>query len=44
VADRMKARLDRFRGRSGDSDEHDAGSGGEAPPVAEADKPRLAGS
>ena len=44
VADRMKARLDRFRGRSGDSDEHDAGSGGTAPPVAEADKPRLAGS
>ncbi|MFY0522978.1 efflux RND transporter permease subunit [Archangium gephyra] len=44
VADRMKVRLDRFRGRSGDSDEHDAGSGGEAPPVTEADKPRLAGS
>ena len=44
VADRMKARLARLRGGSGDSDEHGSGSGGESPPVAEAEKPRLAGS
>jgi hypothetical protein len=44
VADRMKERLGRLRGGSRDSDEHDSGSGGESPPVAEADKPRLAGS
>ncbi|QRN93025.1 efflux RND transporter permease subunit [Archangium violaceum] len=41
VADRMKARLDRRRGR----DEHGSGSGGEGTPLAGGEeKPRLAGS
>ncbi|MFE8598399.1 efflux RND transporter permease subunit [Archangium violaceum] len=44
VADRMKARLGRLRGGSGDSDEHGSGSGGESVPVVEEEKPRLAGS
>ncbi|WP_257446172.1 efflux RND transporter permease subunit [Archangium lipolyticum] len=42
VADRMKTRLDRRRGRG--SDEHGSGSGGEGVPLAESEKPRLAGS
>jgi AcrB/AcrD/AcrF family len=44
VADRMKARLGRRRRGAGGSGEHGSGSGGESPPIAEADKPRLAGS
>ncbi|HYO74029.1 MAG TPA: efflux RND transporter permease subunit, partial [Archangium sp.] len=44
VADRMKARLARLRGGSGDSDEHGSGSGGQSVPVVDEKKPRLAGS
>ncbi|HYO54658.1 efflux RND transporter permease subunit [Archangium sp.] len=44
VADRMKTRLGRLRRGAGGSDKHGSGSGGESSPVAEGEKPRLAGS
>ncbi|QRK06725.1 efflux RND transporter permease subunit [Archangium violaceum] len=45
VADRMKTRLDRrLHRRSGGPGEHGSGPGGHGAPVAEGEKPRLAGS
>jgi multidrug efflux pump subunit AcrB len=46
VADRMKTRLDKrlHRRSGGDSGEHGSGPGGHGAPVAEGEKPRLAGS